>query len=77
MAFNLANQPITDKERELRFLRHLAVRIAEGGTYLTVHDKAALKHLQSAHCQDTAETSVLEFAQAERDELDNWTPKYA
>ena len=53
----------SSEELELKFLRHLAYRASiENGKYLSERDKLALKRLQEAHCQDTASTSVADYA---------------
>jgi hypothetical protein len=60
----------TDKELELRFLRHLAYRASyEGGKYLSERDKLALARLTEAHPQDTSSTSVSDLAVEEYLEL--------
>ena len=70
MAFQPINREISDEQRELQFLRHLAYRAAtEGGKYLSKWDVLALEILTNAHEQDTAETSVLQCALYEHYEL--------
>lgn len=76
MAFKIANNNMSNnQEIELRFLRHLVYRVAtEHGKYMTTRDKLALQRLLQAHAQDTASTSVEDFALEEY--LDLNMPRY-
>lgn len=67
-------KPRTPEEIEIRFLRMLVARLADGGTYLSGYDMQAIMHLKQAHSQDKSDVNTAIYAIGEYVELNpNYT----